>query len=70
MATLLERVRALIERLSPEQICDECIAQKLDLTGRRDANHTTRELAGATGFERRKGMCAICCGDKIVIRKR
>ena len=69
MATILERVRALIERLSPAPICDDCIADKLDLSVRQHANHKSRELAGAPGFERRKDICSICCGDKIVIRR-
>ena len=70
MTTVLERVRALIERLSPEPICDDYIAQKLDLTVRQHANHKTRELAGATGFERRNDICSICCGEKVVIRRK
>jgi len=70
MATVLESVRALIERLSPEPVCDDCIVQKLDLTVRQHANHKTRELAGMPGFERRKDICSICCGEKVVIRRK
>lgn len=70
MATVLERVRALVERLSPEPISDDCVAQNLDLSVRQHANHKTRELAGMRGFERQKDACAICGNDKMVIRKR
>ena len=70
MATVLERVRALVERLSPEPICDDCVARKLDLSVRQHANMKTRELAGAGGFERRKDVCSICGGDRIVIRRK
>jgi hypothetical protein len=67
--TVLDQVRALIERLSPEPVCDDCVTEKLDLSVRQHANHKTRELAGAAGFERRKDVCAICGDTKIVIRR-
>jgi hypothetical protein len=66
--TVYDRVRALVERLSPEPVCDDCISEKLDLSVRQHANHKTRELAGTRGFERRKDSCALCGGDKLVIR--
>lgn len=68
--TVLDQVRALIERLSPNPICDDCISEKLGLSVRQHANHKTRELAGTDGIERRKDACSICGGNKIVIRKR
>lgn len=70
VATVLECVRALVERLPPEPICDACMARKLDLSVRQHANMKTRELAGAGGFERRKDVCSICGGDRIVIRRK
>lgn len=70
MATVLERVRALIERLSPDPICDDCASERLELSVRQHANHKTRELAGTNGFERRKDACSICGNEKLVIRKR
>ena len=69
MTTVLNQVRALIERLSPEPICDDCITEKLGLSVRQHANHKTRELAGTAGFERRNDACAICETTKLVIRK-
>jgi hypothetical protein len=66
--TVLDRVKALIERLSPDPICDDCIAERLGLTVRQHANHKTRELAGTGGFERRLAPCAICGEPKKVIR--
>ena len=47
-------VRALIDRLAPEPVCDDCVADRLGLSVRQHANHKTRELAGSNGFERRK----------------
>ncbi|KQX19171.1 MULTISPECIES: hypothetical protein [unclassified Sphingomonas] len=68
MTTILDKVRALIERLSPASICDNCITDKLDLSVRQHANHKTRELAGEHGFERHIDTCAICGSTKTVIR--
>jgi hypothetical protein len=65
--TVLDKVRGLIERLSPEPICDDCISERLGLSVRQHANHKTRELAGTRGFERRKDACSICGGEKKVI---
>jgi len=70
MTTVLDQVRGLIERLSPEAICDDCITERLGLSVRQHANHKTRELAGSNGFERRLEPCAICGATKKVIRRR
>ena len=67
--TVLDDVRALVTRLSAEPVCDDCIVERLDLSMRQHANHKTRELAGAGGFERRKDVCSLCDGEKLVIRK-
>ena len=67
--TILDEVRALIVRMSPQAICDDCIAERLRLSVRQHANHKTRELAGTGGFERRKDLCSLCGGEKLVIRK-
>lgn len=67
--TVLEDVAALIARLSPQAICDDCIAERLDLSVRQHANQKTRELAGTGGFERRRDMCSLCGSGKLVIRK-
>jgi hypothetical protein len=65
--TVLDQVRRLIERLSPESVRDDCISEKLGLSVRQHANHKPRELAGTDGFERRKDECAICEATKLVI---
>lgn len=67
---VLERVKALITRLTPEPICDDCVTEKLGLSIRQHANHKTRELAGSHGFERRLDICSICGATKKVIRHR
>ena len=68
-ATVADRVRALIERLAPEPVCDDCIAERLELTVRQGANHATRELAGGDGFERKLAACSLCGATKKVIRR-
>ena len=67
--TILDDVRALIQRLSPQPICDDCIAERLGHSVRQHANHKSRELAGTDGFERRKGVCSLCDNEKLVIRR-
>jgi uncharacterized protein YaaQ len=67
--TVLDDVRALISRLSPQAVCDDCIADRLHLSVRQHANHKTRELAGTGGFERRKAPCSLCGSEKLVIRR-
>ena len=67
--TVLEEVRTLITRLSPDPVCDDCIADRLGLSVRQHANHKTRELAGTGGFERRRDRCSLCGSEKLVIRK-
>lgn len=67
--TVRDDVSALIVRLSPQAVCDDCIAERLGLSVRQHANHKTRELAGSGGFERRNGRCSLCESDKLVIRK-
>ena len=70
MVTALDQVRALIERLAPKAICDDCIAERLDLGVRQHANHKTRELAGSHGFVRDKSTCSMCGSIKLAISKR
>ena len=67
--TVLDDVRSFIARLAPDAVCDDCIADRLNLSVRQHANHKTRELAGSGGFERRKAPCSLCGSDKLVIRK-
>lgn len=67
--TVLDDVRALVVRISPQAICDDCVTERLGLSVRQHANHKTLELAGTAGFERRRDRCSFCAGDKLVIRK-
>jgi hypothetical protein len=68
MKSVLEDVAGFIARLAPEPVCDECIAERLALSARQSASHSTRELAGARGFTRSKGACSLCDAVKLVTR--
>jgi hypothetical protein len=59
-----DEVRGLIERLSPDAICDDCIGERLRLSVRQHANHKTRELAGTGGFRTAKGRMCDLRGDE------
>jgi len=64
-----DAVRRLIERLSPEPVCDACIAGKLDCDAHQEIAAATAELAGARGFERAMSACALCGETKKATRK-
>lgn len=53
-----------------EAICDDCVAERLQLNVRQHANHKMRELAGSDGYERSKVCSSLCGADKLVIRRR
>jgi hypothetical protein len=63
-----DEVRALIQRLSPDPICDGCITARLSLSARHHADLEPRVLAGTRGFERLKDRCSICGNEKNVSR--
>jgi hypothetical protein len=67
--SVLDDVRAFVIRLFPAPACEDCIADKLQLSVRQHANHKTRELAGSGGFERRRDSCSLCGKEKLVIRR-
>jgi hypothetical protein len=70
VTALLDPVRAFVARLAPHPVCDGCIAERLNLTTPQRANQETRLLAGNEGFERRRDICSLCYGEKMVIRLR
>lgn len=68
--TVFDRVKSLVERLSPQPVCDDCITERLALTSREHADHKTRELSGMVGFETQNGECSLCGAKKTVIRQK
>ena len=67
--SVLDDVRAFVTRLSPDPVCDDCIADRLSLSVRQHANHKSRELAGTDRFERKRDSCSLCGKEKLVIRR-
>ena len=67
---MADKVEALIGRLAPEPICDECIVERLGLSALHQVSQRTHELAGMRGYERCQDDCAICGSPKMVIRRK
>ncbi len=65
--TVLDDVRDFLKRRNGESICDDCIADKLKLSVRQHANRKTNILKNERGFHRRKDICPVCNGNKLVI---
>lgn len=61
-------IRKLIERLSPNPVCDDCIADKLELADRPEVRLATQELTASSQFERRRDTCSLCGGKKLTTR--
>jgi recombinational DNA repair protein (RecF pathway) len=66
---MFEKVKNMIARLSPNGICDDCLANGVKLEKRADARAFSRQLLGTGGFERRKDQCCMCGSTKQVTRK-
>ena len=66
---ILEDVARFVRRLSPEPVCDACIVERLSPVDSGEVARSTLELAGSTGFERRREPCSLCGSDRMVIRK-
>lgn len=70
LVTVQNRVKALIERLSPDAICSPCIAERLGIEQNGTSERFANELVGLNGFERQVGPCAICGESKKAVRFR
>jgi hypothetical protein len=66
--TVIDDVRAH-RPICARAIWDGGVTERLGLSVLQHANHKTRELAGSNGFERRKDICSMCAGEKLVIRR-
>jgi hypothetical protein len=65
--TDFERVRQFVVGHWPHAMCDDCIADKLELACHR-ANHRTKELAELPRFVVARDGCSFCYQIKEVIR--
>lgn len=67
-AMIAEQVYRFIRDLRPKSVCDDCIAESLNLSRRQQAQRVTNALATTSDFQRWQGTCSICSGAKKVIR--
>jgi hypothetical protein len=68
--TIAKEIERLIVRLDGASVCDDCIADRLDLPARNQVYVVTRALGGQRGFERQNDPCVLCGASKTVIRCR
>jgi hypothetical protein len=66
--TIAERVAGLVRRMDGTPLCDECIADRLDLSSIAQASVVTSSASGTGGFERLRGPCGLCGEPGPVIR--
>ena len=65
----MDKVEALIVRLAPDAICDDCIMEKLALADAHEARARAIELAGMMRFERSIRACSLCGVSRSTIRR-
>lgn len=68
--TVLQDVKKLVARLSPEPVCDSCLTTTLGISALVHADHAARELAGTNGYERSKNACCLCGETRMVIARK
>ena len=64
---ILDDVKELVNSISPQCICDDCLTEKLGLSVRQHANQKTRRLVEQFGIVRKKRCCAFCGAIKLSI---
>ena len=63
-----DRITRFLADHRPALFCDYCIADKLALNNRREANRVTSALEKSSLFWRDVGACSVCAQHKQVIR--
>lgn len=66
--TTAERVEALVRRMDGTPLCDECIADRLDLSSIAQAGAAMQAAGGVRGFELLRASCGLCVEPRHVIR--
>lgn len=66
---MIDPIRKLIERLAPNPVCDDCIADRLSLADRQEVGLAANELAATRQFERRRNVCTLCETEKLTTRR-
>ena len=66
-SSIAERVEALVRRMGGIPLCDDCIADRLDLSSIAQASVATGAAGGVRGFERSRGPCGLCGEPQHII---
>lgn len=69
MTTILDLVRRWVERLAPSPVCDDCLAERIDMARPEDIAPAVGELAAMREFARERGDCGLCGENRAVVRK-
>ena len=66
--TIPEQVTEFLKKQPGKAYCDDCIAEKIPLKRRQQAQRVTGALAMTADFVRESGGCAECGADKFVTK--
>ncbi len=66
--TVPERVADFLKGQAGDPFCDDCVAQRLSLARRQQAQQATSALGASSSFQRAMGICGGCGGKKTVTR--
>lgn len=66
--TVPERIHKFLTSRTPDAVCDDCVADRAEVSPRQQVNPIVSALALTTDFERNHGECAICKRNKLVTR--
>ncbi|WP_157098855.1 hypothetical protein [Novosphingobium rosa] len=69
MATMLETIRWLVERLSPSPVCAACVGRHLNLPIDDALHADLGELTVERDFASQRDACGLCGGHGPVILK-
>lgn len=67
---IYNRIRAFVERLTPDLVCDRCVVERLGLHQELTPGLVLHELATQPRFERQVGQCALCGDSTQAIRRK
>jgi hypothetical protein len=69
MTAILDVVRRWVERLAPTPVCDDCLAERIEMARAEDIGPAVGELVATRDFARERGTCGLCGENRAVIRK-
>src|SRR5262249_22457104 len=68
VANVEERIARFLEGEGGAAFCDDCLPKKVGLKNRHQARNATSALGAAANFDRGRGTCSVCGGEKMVTR--